>query len=60
VLLPASQMHYLNNVSAAEPEQTPLSMLFLELSGYYMNAVKLHVNTADVLVRRGVDRDDSR
>jgi hypothetical protein len=53
-------MHYLNNVSAAEPEQTPLSMLFLELSGYYMNAVKLHVNTADVLVRRGVDRDDSR
>jgi hypothetical protein len=37
-----------------------LSLLFLELSGYYVNIVQLHVNAADVLVRRGIDRDGSR
>jgi hypothetical protein len=37
-----------------------LSLLFLELSGYYVNAVRLHVNAADVLVRYGVDRVGSR
>jgi hypothetical protein len=37
-----------------------LSLLFLELSGYGVNAVQRHVNAADVLVRRGVDRDGSR
>ena len=51
---------YLNSVSAADPVQIPLSLLFLELSGYYVNAVQLHVHAADVLVRRGVDRDGSR
>ena len=40
--------------------QIPLSLLFLELSGYCVNAVQRHVNAADVLVRRGVDRDGSR
>jgi hypothetical protein len=32
-------------------------LLFLELNGYGVNAIRLHVNAADVLVRRGVDRD---
>ena len=53
-------MHYLNSVSAANPTQTSLSLLFLELSGYCINAVRLHVYAADVLVRCGVDRDDFR
>jgi len=34
-------------------------MLF-ELSAYYVNTVQLHVNAADVLVRRGVHREDFR
>jgi hypothetical protein len=40
--------------------QVPLSLLFLELGVYLVNAVQLHVNAADVLVRLGIDRDDSR
>ena len=52
--------HYLNTVSAADPVQILLSLLFLELSGYWVSAVRLHVNAADVLVRRGVDGDGSR
>ena len=51
---------YLDSVSAAGPVKVPFSLLFLELSGYFVNAVQLHVNAADVLVRLGVDRDDSR
>jgi hypothetical protein len=39
--------HYLNTVSAAGPVQMPLSLLLLELSGYYVNTVQLHVNAAD-------------
>jgi hypothetical protein len=42
------------------PVQIPLSLRFLELSGYYVNAVRLHVYAADVLVRHGVDRDGLR
>ena len=57
---PAWWMHYLHSVSAAYPYKSPLSLLFLELSGYCVNAVRLHVYAADVLVRLGVDRDDSR
>ena len=57
---PAWWMHYLHSVSAAEPVQVPLSLLILELSGYYVNAVRLHVYAADVLVRRGVDREGIR
>jgi len=53
-------MHYLNSVSAAGAARPPLSLLFLELSGYCVNAVQLHVNAADVMVRRGIDRNDSR
>ena len=53
-------MHYLHSVSAADPVQAPLSLLFLELSGYYVSAMRLHVYAADVLVRLGVDRDGSR
>ena len=53
-------MHYLHSVSAAGLVQTSLSLLFLELSGYCVNAVRLHVYAADALVRRGVDRDGSR
>ena len=53
-------MHYLHSVSAADPLQALLSLLFLELIGYCVDAVRLHVYAADVLVRLGVDRDDSR
>jgi len=60
VHFPAWWTHYLNSVSAADSMQIPLSLLFLELSGYCVNAVQLHVNAADVLVRRGVDRDGFR
>jgi hypothetical protein len=57
---PACWTHYLNSVSAAGPVRPSLSLLFLELSGYGVKAVQLHVNAADALVRRGVDRHDSR
>jgi hypothetical protein len=50
----------MNSVSAAGPLQILLSLLFLELNGYCMNAIQLHVNAADVLVRRGIDRDGFR
>ena len=60
MLFPTWWMHYLNRHSAASPVQTSLSLLFLELSGYCVNAVRLHVYAADVLVRLGVDRDDLR
>ena len=60
VLFPTSWMHYLNSVSAADLIRSPLSLLFLELSGYYLNVVQRHVYAADVLVRCGVDRDDFR
>ena len=57
---PGPWKHYLNGVSAADLVRTTLSLLFLELSGYCVNAVRLHVTAADVLVRRGVDADDFR
>ena len=57
---PACWTHYLNSVSAAGPARTSLSLLFLGPSSYSVNAVQLHVNAADALVRHGVDRDDSR
>ena len=60
MLFTACWTHYLNSVSAAGPVRTSLSLLFLELSGYYVNAVRLHVYAADVLVRLGVDTDDFR
>ena len=56
----AWQTHYLHSVSAAGPVQRPLSLLFLELNGYGLNAVRLHVYAADVLVRCGVDREGFR
>ena len=37
-----------------------LSLLFLELSDHYVNAVQLHVRAADVLVRCGIHREDLR
>jgi hypothetical protein len=52
--------HYLNSVSAADPAQIPSLLPFLELSGYWLNAVQLHINAADVLVGRGIDGDDFR
>jgi hypothetical protein len=55
---PAWWAHYLHGVSAAGLERPSLSVLFLELSRYYVVAVRLHVYAADVLVRLGVDRDD--
>jgi len=56
----AWQTHYLHSVSTAGPTQSPLSLLFLELNGYVLNAVRLHVYAADVLVRCGVDREGFR
>lgn len=40
--------------------RTSLSLLFLELRGYNVSAVRLHVYAVDALVRLGVDREDSR
>jgi hypothetical protein len=60
VLFPTWRTHYLDSVSTTGSMQVPLSLLFLELSGYCVNAVRLHVYAADVLVRLGVDREDSR
>ena len=57
---PAWWTRYLDSVFAADLAQIPFSLLFLELSGYGVNAVQRHVNAADVLLRRGVDRDGSR
>jgi hypothetical protein len=57
---PAWWTRYLDSVSAARLVRIPLSLLFLELSGYCVNTVQLHVNAADVLVRRGIDRGGSR
>lgn len=59
-LMSWSWMHYLNSVSAADLIRSPLSLLFSGLSGYCLNVVERHVYAADVLVRCGVDRDDSR
>jgi len=56
----AWRTRYLDSVSAVRLARIPFSLLFLELSGYGVNAVQLHVNAADALVGRGVDRDDSR
>ena len=60
MLFAAWRTRYLNSVSAADPVQIPLSLLFLELSGYYVNAVQLHVHAADALVRRGIHREAFR
>jgi len=60
MLFAAWWTHYLDNVSAADAVQIPLSLLFLELSGYYMKAIQLHVHAADVLVRCGVHKEGSR
>ena len=49
-----------DSVSAAGPVQAPLSLLFLELSSYGVDAVRLHVIAPEVLVRHGVDREGSR
>jgi len=37
-----------------------LSLLFLELGGYYVNAVQLRVHATDVLVRCGIHREGFR
>jgi hypothetical protein len=58
VHFPAWWTRYLNRVSAAVLVQISLSLLFLELSGYCVNAVQLHVHAADVLVRCGIHRED--
>ncbi len=52
--------HYLDCVSAAGMAHVLLSLLLLELDGPYVTVMRLHVNAADVLVRPGVNRDDSR
>ena len=60
MLFAAWWTRYLNSVSAADPVQIPLSLLFLELCGYYVNAVQLHVHAAYVLVRCGIHREGFR
>jgi drug/metabolite transporter (DMT)-like permease len=57
---PASWTRYLDSVFAVGLVCSPCRCCFLELSGYCVNAVWPHVNAADVLVRCGKDRDDSR
>ena len=57
---PAWWTRYLDGVSAARLVRSSFSLLFLELSDYGVNAIQLHVNAADVQVRPGIDRDDSR
>jgi hypothetical protein len=52
--------HYLNTVSAEGHPKIPLSLLFLELIGDCVNAIRLHVYAAGVLVRRGADREGFR
>jgi putative Mg2+ transporter-C (MgtC) family protein len=47
-------------VSPPQASVSPLVVAVLKLSGYCVSAAWLHVNAADVLVRRGVDRDGSR
>ena len=37
-----------------------MSLLFLELNSYCVNAVRRHVYAADVLIRRGVDGEGCR
>ena len=60
MLFPAWWTHYLNSVSSVDAPQGPLSMLFLEPTGYGVNAVRLHVYAADALVRLRVGGDDLR
>ena len=60
MLFAASSTRYLHSVSAAEAGEIPLSVLLLELTGYHVDAMRLHVYAAYVLVRRGVDREGSR
>ena len=60
MLFAAWWMHYLHSVSATDPAQIPLSVLFLELNCYCVAIVRLHVTAADALVRHGVDRVDFR
>ena len=57
---PAWWTRYLDSVSSARLARSSLSLLFLELSDYGVNAIQLHVNAADDQVRPGIDRDDSR
>jgi len=47
------QVRYASNRAARTSRSVPVS-------GYSVNAVQRHVNAADVLVRRGVDKDGSR
>jgi hypothetical protein len=60
VLFAAWWTRYLHSVSAVDPVQIPLLLLFLELNAYYVNAVQLHVHAADVLVRCGIHREGFR
>ena len=50
-------MHYLNTVSAARLVQI---VAVFDFSSDCVNAVKLHIYAADVLVRHGEDRDGFR
>ena len=58
--MPPGRTRYLDSVSAVRLARIPLSLLLLELIGYFVSVVQLHVHPADVLVRRGVDGDGFR
>jgi hypothetical protein len=60
VHFPAWWKDCLNTVSAASLVRILLSLLFLEQNGYCVNVVRLRVYAADVLVRRGADREGFR
>ncbi len=47
-------------VSPPQARADCLIAAILELNGYFVNALQLHVNAADLLVRRGMARDGSR
>jgi len=49
-----------NNVSNVDPVQIPLSLLFFEFSGSYVNAVQLHVNNARVALHKGFSQTGFR
>jgi hypothetical protein len=57
-LLPGGRITW--TVSPPQARAYPLVAAVFRTNGYSVNAVQLHVNAADLLVRRGMDRDDSR
>ena len=58
ILLPGGRITW--TVSPPQAPCIPLVAAVFRTNGYCVNAVQLHVNAADLLVRRGMERDGSR